>query len=564
MKKLLINNLYIFSNSEKKAKCISFTEGKNIITSNEENGTKRGKSVIMKSIYYTLGADCYFEDKWDTNEKVTIIDVTIVDTSYYILRYNRLFKIYNKDSFEELFRTSNRQELSEFLSTLLSFAVRLPNKQSNELEITPPVYNYLLNYIDQDKLNGSHFTSFKGLQQYSDFKDKVLYYHFNVYNDEYYKIIKKIDMLNKKSNSLNLDKSTNQKILSKIDKSIDNQHYSIDIKTLQEEIEQTKDEYSCIVNKLNKIKNSLVKYRNQREDLISSIMELEIFSNSIEKDTKKIIEHKCPVCNSLINDNLELRIKNYDTVEDAMFLKIDLEESLSRLDREIKLEEEKYQNQLEVLNIYESKLKLNTKEVEDVLKYKGYIEVRESVIREIGEITSSINKNNDELDKLKKEIKKYEDKKKEVNKEYYTLMMKDKLKFDLKEIEEKSLKNISSVFNAGGSNKSIATVIWYMNLLKLRRKFNPDLISLPLVLDSPNNVETDEEKKQKLFNYIFSETDADTQLIVSTLGFNSASYKDFIFDNIIELENNKYELLNKEDYSTYKSLYVNLLKDNNY
>ena len=78
MHKLVVNGLYLFSIKEKKAKYVSFADGINVITSSKDNGTKRGKSVIMKSIYHTLGADCIFEDKWNINDKVSILDFSDV------------------------------------------------------------------------------------------------------------------------------------------------------------------------------------------------------------------------------------------------------------------------------------------------------------------------------------------------------------------------------------------------------------------------------------------------------------------------------------------------------
>lgn len=54
MHKLVVNGLYLFSIKEKKAKYVSFADGINVITSSKDNGTKRGKSVIMKSIYHMI------------------------------------------------------------------------------------------------------------------------------------------------------------------------------------------------------------------------------------------------------------------------------------------------------------------------------------------------------------------------------------------------------------------------------------------------------------------------------------------------------------------------------
>lgn len=61
MHKLTINELLIFSVKEKCAKHVRFSDKINVITSSKQNGTKKGKSAIMKSIYHTLGADCFLK-----------------------------------------------------------------------------------------------------------------------------------------------------------------------------------------------------------------------------------------------------------------------------------------------------------------------------------------------------------------------------------------------------------------------------------------------------------------------------------------------------------------------
>lgn len=551
MKQLIINKLHIFSIKEKKARSIPFLKGRNIITSSSIDGTKRGKSVILKSIYHTLGADCYYEDKWNVNDKIFILDFSVEDVDYYIFRNQRLFKIYDKSDFKEIFRTISRHELAEFLKDIFDFAVELPNRAGN-LEVAPPAYNYILNYLDQDEMDGTSFTSFKGLGQYTDFKDKVLYYHFNVYNKDYYSIVKQIEDLSSECEKIEKDVILNQNMVVRVNKSINNSDYSINMDNLQNEIEKSKEEYVEIVEKLSRTKKILINLRNEKEDLISHMNGLDIFAKNINKDIKKIVNHECPYCHSVISDQMELRIEKYNTVEDALFLKTELEASLIKIERKIKKEEERYREHLEKLQEYEERIKINSQEVEDVLKYKGYIEIRESLVKELGELTSTLNGKKSSLDNLKRDRKKYDEAKKKVNNKYYELMITDKLRFGLEEIEDKKLENIKTTFIAGGSNKPIATIIWYINLLKLRREFNKEAIQFPIVLDSPNNVETDEEKKHELLKYLFETVGNDTQLIVSTLGFKQNEFPDISFSNVIELSNEKYKLLSENEFEKEK------------
>lgn len=556
MKQLVINDLYLFSVREKRAKHIVFKKGINVITSNKETGTKKGKSVVLKSVYHTLGADCYFEDQWNENDKVYILDFTIDGSNYRMFRQQRLFKLFDLDRALELFRTVHRDELASFLKEIFGFSVELPNKQSGELEIAPPAYNYLLSFIDQDKIDGSNFTSFKSLAQYSDFKDKVLYYHFNVYNSEYYRIVKEMEKIERECSELEHESELNQKVLSKINKAINNADYSKNMDNLQREIELTKEEYKSIAAKLNKSKKTLIDLRNKKEDLEHEIIEVNLFSKSMSQDIKKIVNHECPLCHNFLDDSIDTRIEKYSTIEDLLYLKAEMEAALNELEHRITKEEEKYKAQLEVLEKYEDKLKINTDEVSDILKHKGYMEIREGIVKELGNAVSEIGKGKDDLKELKKKKDVYDNSKKSVNSKYYEWMLKDKNYFGLKEIDDKKLENVCSIINAGGSNRPIATAIWYLNLIKLKKQFNPDAIRFPVVLDSPNNVETDDEKRQKLLEYIFKSCKTDEQLIVSTLGFDKNEFVDIEFANVIELTNEKYQLLSEKEFEEFKDIFV--------
>lgn len=552
MNSLIINKLYIFSPHERKSKMVEFKAGKNVITSSQKDGSKRGKSTLTKSIYYTLGADCFFDDKWNIADKMCILDFTIEDISYYIFRCDRLFKIYTRDNFKEIFKTNNRTELSKFLKKIFNFAVELPNKETNKLEITPPVYNYLLNYIDQDKMDGTNFNSFRNLAQYSDYKENVLYYHFDVYNSKYYEAVKNIEELTTKKKILQNKVKLNKDMIDKISNNINFVDYSIDFESLMVEIEESKSEYVEIIEVLNKIKKGLMKLRNEKEEILLKINELDLFNKSCEKDVKKLNKHICPHCNSEIQDTLDKKIKLYNDIDDVIYLKYEMENDLLKLQRNIDLEEEKYKKELVNLKEYESRLKINSKEINDIIRYKGFIEMRDSLFREISENNQEIDDIDLSISNLKDIINSYKTKKTKVNKKYSELMKKDKKIFGLKEIDENKFSNIRNIFTAGGSNKPIVTIMWYMNLLKVKYEFNSEAIKFPLILDSPNNVEADDDKKKTLFNYLFKEIQTDTQLIISTLGFNKNDYNEFTFDNIIELKNDKYNMLSSEEYNKYK------------
>lgn len=92
--------------------------------------------------------------------------------------------------------------MSEKLKSYTNFAVQLPNR-SEKLEVTPPAYNYLPFYIDQDHYEGNNYAAFKNLGQYVGFRENVLFYHLGVYNEEYFELVHSRDEIKEKKHRVN-------------------------------------------------------------------------------------------------------------------------------------------------------------------------------------------------------------------------------------------------------------------------------------------------------------------------------------------------------------------------
>ncbi len=554
MNSLIIKKLYIFSIEEKKARVFEFCDGTNIITSSKRDGNKVGKSILLKSIYHTFGADCNFDKKWNTQDKIYIADILINNSFYQIYRYDRLFKIFK--NYHLIYVTDIRLELGKYLSTIFNFSIQLPNRLKDKLEITPPAYFYVFNYLDQDKMNGTSFDSFSNLTQYTNYKENLLYSHFGVFNNNYYALMKEQEQLKMKQTKLEENKTILSSLIEKVKDDILDIDYFASMDALNQELELHKTTYLEIIKNLSKIKAKLIKYRNQREDLALELVELADSKTAISKDIKSIKQHICPLCSSEITDNTTMRAKKYNSLEDLILLSNRLELELQKVDRHIETEKNKYSQQLDILKKYQEKIGDKQNDTDNIVKQQGVIEIRDKFVKELGQVESNLHSINENLKNITKSLKKYNETKKKINQKYYELMLADKTKFGLKEIDIKTLESIKNNYKAQGSNKGIATTIWNYNLLKLKAQFNPTAIRFPVILDSPADFELDNNKEKQFWEYIFNNLCEGTQLIVSTLGFDNEKYKHLPIDKTIFIGTPKYSLLTKEDYESYKSILV--------
>lgn len=556
---MIFRDIYLFSPHEKKACHFAFTEGLNVVTSNQENGTDRGKSVLMRSFYHALGAEGHFENKWETKNKVYILRFTIDDDEFYIYRAADLFKFFDGDK-RLIFVSTHRSELAEQLETYTHFAVQLQSRGTDsdegELEITPPAYNYLPFFLDQDHYEGSRFDSFKNLAQYVDYKNAVLFYHFGIYNEEYFRLVKEKERRERICNDLENRQNLYKAMLVDINKKIQVGTFSGTIDVLKKDVERYQKEYQDILSKLNRSKARLIELQDTLSELEDLLEEMNRLSKTNEKEIEQLRGHICPECGSEIKITAPLKSKRFNLSDDIIIIKNDLEASIHSTIEDIAKEEESYERLLDLLRDYDERVKYNSAEINDIIRYRGLCEIRDGVVSDMHDTLISGVEEKDKLTEIKEKIKTFNEKKKSVEEVYYTLLVEAKTKFGLNELSSDKFKSIKNTISASGSNKNIVTVVWYLAILTLREKFNPNAIKFPVVFDSPNNVETDDDKKHALIEYIFEKSPV-PQTIISSIGFDSSEFSKYGI-NVISLENDKYHLLDEKSYARYESLLMEL------
>lgn len=544
---LLIENLQLFLTSEKKAKKIEFTDGINIITSDQKNGNKVGKSLLLKSIYHTLGAESHLDKTLPSNEMVFLVQFRINDTSYSILRSGSLFKLFDSE-LSLLLSTSSASELAEMLYELYDFSVYLPSRIEDKLQIAPPAYAYILNFIDQDHMNGSTFDSFAKLTQFSNYKENLLYCHFGLFDDKFFNLTRDKDRLLDDLNTKNKELTVISNMLSKIEKDIP-KSVPENIEALKIELDRKETEYKNTYSELKKIKNRLTKLRHEQSEALTAIDNISIHEKKEIKELTVIMkEHSCPLCKQDIEDSLNIRMDKNINLGDLAQASLYLQKVIEENKKKIQKEEKCYYELSKKITNYKKILRGSKKETDDFIKLQGYSDLQTKLNKEWSVENKKVIDLESKITEIKAQLNLYNEKKKKVNNSYYKSMKQDILKFELQEIPDKSIKNIKNVVTATGSNNPVITIIWYFNLLKLKKEFNPNKIKFPIILDSPNHGELDDEKKDKLFKYLFKNVIDGEQCIISTLGFNEEDFESSDDFNIIKLDNPRYQLLTELDY----------------
>ncbi|WP_455485752.1 hypothetical protein [Gemella sp.] len=556
---VIFKKIYIFDILTEKAFVTSFEEGVNVVTSSSIDGTDRGKSVLLRSLYHVMGADAHFDKKWKNEDKVYLLEFLVDNKKYFIYRHRKLFKVFN-DLIQILFQTSSRTELSEFLGEIWSFEIFLPNRNTGKLEIAPPAYTYVMNFLDQDYYDGTSFNSFKSLRQYQNFKPDVIYSQFGIYDKNYFERVKsKQNLFERINESKDSYKKANE-MKGKVSNLLENVVVPENLQELERELSIRSKEYNDILNSMNAFRYKLTNLRNEKYELEIALNQIERFKNNKEKEIKFILETDiCPECHSILNDTTDLRSKRYNSIENSLYISDSIYEDIEKISKEIFQIESSYREFSNRLESYKKNINSAQEEIKNYTSYMGLNELYNSLNLELFNELQLQEELKDRIENIEEELKKVSEIKADINKKYYEMVDRQVLRFGLYELDESQYKAINRVFCASGSNKPISTVIWYFILNNIKTCFNKKSLKLPMVLDSPKNAEMDYDKEQALIEYILENSSNYTQLIFSSIGFERTK---FIFEGeikILGLNNDKYQLLNSETFKEYEDILENVL-----
>lgn len=510
------------------------------------DGNKVGKSLVLKSVYHAMGADCFFDDNFDEKEKHFLISFHIGDMEYKVLRKDNLFRVYSNT--KKIFETIHRHDLGNFYSELLSQKIFLYNRKKS-IETVPPAFYFILNYIDQDNFKGSNFKSFKSLEEYTNYKEDLLLCIFGVYDESYYQNKIRLEEIKKILQELGEERNMLSRLVNKIRNDLLEKDYSSTIDALKKEIELNHKEYVHLIGLLGKTKEKIIKYRNSKDELILELESIPAEKSKISEDLKIINTSKCPFCRSLLDNVTKMRAYSHNAMEELVEITEKIEIEIKKIDGNLEKEQDRYKSQLSRLNEYKENIKFAENDMEDVLKNIALVNIRDSIIFDLSDLDSRISAQDVEKERLSLETKKKESMKGSIDKMYERLMLEEIEKHNIQEISEEKVKSITKVFNASGSSVELSTLIWYNTLQKIKSEYNKNSISLPMIVDGAFKGEIDDDKRSLILDYLLNEMYDGNQMLFSILGFELKDSKNI--NKIINIDSPKYKLLSKQCYETH-------------
>lgn len=510
-----------------------------------------GKSSLIKSIYYTLGATPdKMHPKWIVAEPICLLTFTVDDIEYSILRRKNFFAVYN--SSKECIGTFDKitDGLGPFLSELLKYKIELANKE-NRLITPPPAYFFLPFYMDQDSWYNP-LSSFARLTQLKgQWKASMLHFHTGIKPNEYYHAKGQIEIIKDNNRQLESQMKVSKNVMNKLNEQMDTMVLNADIDIFKKEIDELLRLYEQLKGKSEVLTRNIMDLNNEKIHYKKHIRIVEKSIQELNNDYKYALampdeEIDCPTCGAVYANSFVERFsiaKDEDRCQDLLVeSKMGLRELEAKIQKEYEQFKEHAAESNRIINLLEQKQ--GQVRLKDIIQNEGKKNLKSIVEVELDDLRSQMAVNEVNISELTDEMKSYEDRKRksEIEKFYRELMNDYLVDLGVETVPEKSYKTIISKVFDTGSGAPRAYLAYYYSLLGVINKYSTSTFC-PIILDSPNQQDQDKEHWDMIKDFILKHQPENSQLILGAVEFGDRQFD----GKTIELTE-KYHFLQKNDY----------------
>lgn len=544
MKDVIFTEILIADIQNKTARKLSFKKGINIITSSDNHV---GKSSLIKSLYYALGAEVEFDDTWNKLSKLYSVKLFFDNIEYRIIRYIKTFAIF-KNGQLLLITNEVSKELAPKLKEIFDFGIYLPNKKNKSVELAPPVFSYMPYYIDQDSGWTEIYNSFNNIDQYRrDDRLKSLYYHLGIYNKNTIKLLSDKDIANKELEEKEIESERLQNVIETLTEESNNIVPASNIEELERNLEISNSRITELIkctglkrNEIQKLETLLYGHKFQLA-LVEKKKDIHL--------NEKVIENKfsCPKCGYILNNDIFKIVEINHGVVTHKYAVEQIVYQIEKLESELKIKKEEYislQKQLKNEEVIS---------VDDKNNYERYLTQRglEKTINSLNiKYQETIIQKNEILNTIKainKQLKELPNKE-EIEEKYKEFVVQNLLQLGAWEPAYEDKIGILKPIKAQGTLLNKIILAQEVALFQTMDALELNVNKFPFVIDSPRGNEASEFSSKEILKLIVN-IDSLRQIIISTVDFeNYQQHLNYLGNIEITTLNEQYKLLNKEMY----------------
>lgn len=557
MKEVYFQSILIADLQKNAARFQEFSKGLNVVTSVDNHV---GKSSLLKALYYTLGAEVDYDPVWDKNTKLYIATIQVDDEIYRIARLMKRFAVFHFDKLISI-TDSVTKELSPLLGDIFDFAVYLPNKESEKVEMAPPAFTFMPYYIDQDKGWSGLYNSFSSIEQYKKpDRIKSLYYHLNIYTKSTVELMAKRDWLKDELETLQKESERLQVILTALNGEMENLPPADNMEDLEEQLEIPKERIRLLINQVGETRNvvqegEIALTQHQRQLHIVQNYQLPI----ADKGTQTV--YTCPHCGYTFDEEIFNIVRTNYSEQNEEYLCQQIQLIIDSVSQKLAFAKERYVSLMEELKREEEAFHAEKDEFELYVRRRG---LQDSVRRFSGDLNRVRIRNAEiiaEIKEINKEIRRLPNKK-DVEKKYIECVRLNIIALNAwNPAYEGNIKLLQPI-KAQGTLENKIILAQFVGLFQTMDYFKSSATRFPFVVDSPRAKEASLTSSKDILKMI-AQLEMLPQIILATIDFED--FKDEIKTptTVITLTEQR-KLLRDSDYinnADYITAMAELLKN---
>lgn len=548
---LIVSSITMVDLTNKEAKKVTFSSGKNLLTSERNH---LGKSVIMKSIYYTLGAEVYYPSPIKRLNLLTYIDFILDSHWYRVSRLKNSFSLYCEGNFVGLFSSVGAFE--DELCKLFNLEINLVGKdEAGTIVKCPPAFYYMPYYVDQENGWSANSFSFDRMTQFDMPQRKnSFFFHLGVLDSSYVEISRR-----KKANERQIGVLTkeNEKYLTVIETlqaGLDDAQMSFDTVSLERAISLRQKEIKKLLDELSKVRSKLVDAEDQ---LIRLTHDKEILSKYIkmkapQEESEKDDFVECPRCGMVFERTIKQRLEKTYLLESLHDDYTTLSEKQVALERKIARLRRSFSDKQRMLTAYERSLNTDQESYNTYVKSKATNQLLREYREQIGENATRIDVLRKDTTTIRQQLEAYSQERVQANTCYLANLSKLFVSLDIPSDQIDDNSEPGSALVASGAYGPRCKISQMLAFAETQHAVAPDMISFPLVIDSPNVLEQDSEHLDSVIRTLLTWDKTDNQIIVASIqGRDTATEIPEV--NVITLTNPQNHLFSKDEYTMYES-----------
>lgn len=527
------------------ARLQEFYEGLNVITS-EDNHV--GKSSLLKSLYYTLGAEVEFDNVWEKKNKVYIVDFVLGKKQYRVARYLKRFAIFEEDKLL-MITESVSKDLAKLFEKIFSFSIYLSNKKK-KVELAPPVFTFMPYYIDQDNGWSGLYNSFGSLDQY-DKKSRIksLYYHLNIYNKHTISLMADRDCLKDKIELLKKEEDKIRVTIESLSTEVQNLMPAETMEELEANLQIPKERIAVLVASAGEVRNKIQEMETVLQQHVHQLQIIEEYNQmKIKTPEKEKIEsiNVCPKCGYTFDDELYDIVRSNYNIQNEDYMKQQIQLIIDSITEDLNVYKEKYVTIMDELKEQERAYDETQDAYSVYLRQRGLNDSLKHFTVQLGENALAQREKEDEIKSINKQLKQLPNKN-EIEEKYVEFVRENIIKLGAwNTAYEDSIKLLTPI-KAQGTLENKIILAQFIGLFQTMSSLNTSTVRFPFVVDSPRAKEASYASSKDIIKMI-CELDMLPQIILATMDYEQ-------FDTAIVRRayvtklSDKQKLLNEEMYN---------------